>query len=45
VCVGDGANDLELFAATGKGVAFTNTPAAEKAWKVVESLEDVPSVL
>ena len=38
--VGDGANDLPLFAATGNGVAFADSPAARHARWVIADLRD-----
>lgn len=46
--VGDGANDLELFMATSRGVLVTEAPTPDlrkTAWRTVNSLEEVPSVL
>jgi len=47
VCIGDGANDLELFKATGKGVTFPDAlPEVQAAaWKVVQNLPAIKEVL
>jgi len=43
-CVGDGANDIEMFRATGHGVTFENSPITQEAWKVVKFLKDLNSI-
>ncbi len=43
--VGDGANDLPLFAATGNGVAFADSPAARHARWVIADLRDVLTIV
>ncbi|MES2966212.1 MAG: HAD family phosphatase [Patescibacteria group bacterium] len=47
VCVGDGANDLELFKATGNGICFTNGSAEVKsaAKYQIENLIDLLTIL
>ena len=47
VCVGDGANDVELFKATQKGITFNDAPENVKvtAWKVVATLSDINQIL
>ncbi len=47
VCIGDGANDIELFKATGKGVTFTNAPekVQREAWKIVKSFREIEDIL
>ncbi len=47
LCIGDGANDIELFKATNRGVTFTNAPEVvkESAWKVVHELSDIKTFL
>jgi phosphoserine phosphatase len=45
VCVGDGDNDVELFRKTGKGITFTNSPIAKEAWKVIDNLADLKTIL
>lgn len=44
-CVGDGANDIELFRATGRGITFRGSPIESAAWKVVDSLSDIQAIL
>lgn len=43
-CIGDGENDLEMFRRTGKGITFTGSPIESEAWKVVDSLHDIPKL-
>ena len=43
--VGDGANDVPLFAATGNGVAFADSPAARHARWVIADLRDVLTIV
>lgn len=43
--VGDGANDLPLFAATGNRVAFADSPAARHARWVIADLRDVLTIV
>ena len=43
--VGDGANDLPLFAATGNGVAFAGSPAARHARWGIADLRDVLTIV
>lgn len=47
VCIGDGANDIELFKATGKGVTFTSAPekVQKEAWKIVKSFREIEGIL
>jgi HAD superfamily phosphoserine phosphatase-like hydrolase len=42
-CVGDAANDGDIFKATGNGIAFTNSPAAKFAKTTINSLRDLSS--
>lgn len=46
-CVGDGGNDIEIFKLTQHGITFSSSDneIRQVAWKVVDSLQDVPSVL
>lgn len=46
IAVGDGANDIPLFSATGNGVAFTkSTPAAKAATKhQIQDLQEFPAL-
>ena len=43
--VGDGANDLPLFAAAGNGVAFAGSPAARHARWGIADLRDVLTIV
>ena len=45
VCIGDGANDREMFELTGHGITFPNSPLAPVAWKVVNSLVEIPPLI
>lgn len=47
VCVGDGGNDLDIFALTGKGITLEDSSDAIKsaAWKVVPTLRDIKNIL
>ncbi|MDB5186517.1 MAG: phosphoserine phosphatase SerB [Candidatus Saccharibacteria bacterium] len=45
VCVGDGANDVELFRATKHGITFKGSTIENEAWKVVDSLHDLSALL
>lgn len=45
VCVADGPNDLDMFLATGKGITFPGTEVEQHAWKVIDSVADLPQVL
>lgn len=47
ICIGDGANDRELFKATGKGITFSDAPKIirDQAWKVVDSLVEIKNIL
>lgn len=45
ICVGDGANDIEMFKATGKGVTFNDSEIKQHAWRVVGGIEDLRSIL
>lgn len=40
-CIGDGANDREMFVRTGHGVTFPDSPVQDVAWKTVQTLRDV----
>jgi phosphoserine phosphatase len=46
-CIGDGANDIELFKYTRKGITFKDAPDPVKAtaWKVVDTLSDIKQLL
>ena len=43
--VGDGSNDVPLFAATGNGVTFADSPAARYARWVIADLRDVLTIV
>lgn len=44
-CIGDGANDIEMFKRTGRGITFEGSKIETEAWKVVRSLGDIPNIL
>ncbi|MFZ2200000.1 MAG: HAD-IB family phosphatase [Microgenomates group bacterium] len=44
-CVGDGDNDMGIFALTGRGITFKDSKIRDKAWKVIDKLSDLKSVL
>lgn len=44
-CVGDGANDKELFLMTKKGITFRGSPLEKDAWKVIDALEEIRAIL
>lgn len=43
-CIGDGENDLEMFRRTGKGITFKGSHIESEAWKVIDSLSDIPTL-
>ncbi len=43
-CIADGANDIEMFKRTGRGVTFPTSPIVSDAWKVIDTLHDVPMI-
>jgi len=43
-CIGDGENDIEMFRRTGHGITFRGSKIERDAWKVVDSLKDIPSI-
>lgn len=45
VCVGDGANDIALFRATGHGITFADSNIKDEAWKVISDLGHLKTVL
>ena len=45
IVVGDGANDVALFQATGNGVTFTDSPIVDDARWVVDDLRGVLSII
>lgn len=44
-CVADGDNDLEMFKRTKHGITFVGSPIEADAWRVIDSLQDIPQVL
>jgi len=44
-CVGDGANDIELFKLTKHGITFAGSKVESQAWKIVENLLDIKAIL
>ncbi len=44
-CIGDGANDKEMFELTGHGITFVGSPIESVAWKVVRSLAEIPPLV
>ena len=44
ICVGDGANEKRIFEIS-KGVTFRNSMIEDLAWKVVENLKEIPSLI
>jgi phosphoserine phosphatase len=45
VCVGDGDNDTGLFEESKHGVTFKGSRVEDRAWKVIEKLEDLKTFL
>lgn len=43
-CVGDGANDIKMFQATGHGITFKGSPIEGEAWKVIETLSNLQTI-
>ena len=43
-CIGDGENDIEMFRRTGHGITFRGSKIEKDAWKVVDSLKDIPAI-
>jgi phosphoserine phosphatase len=43
-CVGDGANDLEMFEATLHGITFKDSSIKDSAWKTINSLKDLTTI-
>jgi len=43
-CVGDGANDLDLFKLTGKGVTFVDSKIKAQAWQIIDKLSDLNKI-
>jgi len=44
-CIGDGDNDIEMFRATGKGITFKGSKIESEAWKVIDRLTNLNTVL
>lgn len=44
-CIGDGANDIEMFRRTKHGITFPDSKIKSEAWKVVNSLHDIQTIL
>jgi phosphoserine phosphatase len=44
VCIADGANDIEMFRRTGKGVTFRDSPIVKDAWKLIDTLYDIREI-
>ena len=45
VCIGDGANDIEMFRRTGHGITFRGSSIESDAWKVIDTLHDIQTIL
>jgi phosphoserine phosphatase len=45
VCVGDSQNDRQIFKASGHGIALRGSEIEKDAWRVIEKLEDLKSIL
>jgi phosphoserine phosphatase len=43
-CIADGANDIEMFRRTGRGVTFRGSPIEQDAWKIIDSLHDIQEI-
>jgi phosphoserine phosphatase len=43
-CIGDGQNDIEMFRRTGHGITFRGSKIEKDAWKVIDSLKDIPTI-
>lgn len=43
-CIGDGDNDIEMFRRTGHGITFRGSKIENEAWKVIDSLKDIPAI-
>jgi hydroxymethylpyrimidine pyrophosphatase-like HAD family hydrolase len=43
-CIGDGANDIEMFKKTGRGITFKGSSIEKDAWKVIESLDELTEI-
>lgn len=45
ICVADGPNDEAMFTATKKGITFPESPVKDIAWKVIDSIDELPVVI
>ncbi len=45
VCIGDGDNDIELFKKTKLGITFKGSKLENEAWKIIESFDDIKTIL
>lgn len=43
-CIADGANDIEMFLQTGHGITFKGSNIEDKAWKVIDTFEDLKKI-
>ena len=43
-CIGDGYNDIEMFRRTDHGITFRGSKIEKDAWKVIDSLRDIPAI-
>ena len=43
-CIGDGANDVEMFRRTSRGVTFRGLKIESEAWKVIDTLHDLKNI-
>lgn len=44
-CVGDGANDRDMFELTGRGITFRGSKIEHDAWKVVDTITEIPDII
>jgi phosphoserine phosphatase len=44
-CVGDGDNDSLIFEYTGRGITFPSSKISSQAWKIVDNLSQIKSIL
>lgn len=44
-CIGDGGNHVEMFRATGRGITFRGSPIEGNAWRVIDSITEVPDII
>jgi len=43
-CIGDGANDLEMFRRTGHGITFKGKEIESESWKVIENFNGLKDI-